>query len=63
MCARRHTEPVQASRPTQRLASGPHAICDAIAFLLVLQAAAAILTLAGLAIAGVLNVIARLAGR
>ena len=58
MCARRHTEPVQASHPTQRLASGPHAISDAIAFLLVLVATAAILALAGIGLVGLLNTIA-----
>ena len=54
---------MRAGRQTQQLASDRHAVGDAIAFLLVLLATAAILALAGLAIIGVLNAIAWLVGR
>ena len=57
MC-RRHAGLVPAGQQSER----PD-ISDAIAFLLVLLAAAAILALAGLAIVGVLHAIAWLAGR
>ena len=63
MCARRHTELVRAGCQTERLASSCRVVSDAIAFLLVLVATAAILALAGLAIMGVLNAIAWLVGR
>ena len=58
MCSQRHTEHLPAGLPTERLAGDRHAVSDAIAFLLVLLATAAILALAGLAIVGVLHAIA-----
>ena len=57
MC-RRHAGLVPAGQQSER----PD-VSDAIAFLLVLLAAAAILALAGLAIVGILHAIAWLAGR
>ena len=63
MCARRHAQLAPAGRQTERLAGDRHAVGDAIAFLLVLLATAAILALAGLAIVGVLNAIAWVVGR
>ena len=53
MCPRQHSQ----------LISDRHAVRDATGFLLVLLATAAILALAGLAIMGVLNAIAWVAGR
>ena len=58
MCTQRHT-----NLPRTGCRSERHDVSDAIAFLLVLLAAAAILALAGLAIVGVLHAIAWLAGR
>ena len=63
MCARRHAELAPTGRQTERLAGERHAVGDAIAFLLVLLATAAILALAGLAIIGVLHAIAWMVGR
>ena len=63
MCTGRHTGPLSAGLQSERLASDRHTVSDAIAILLVLLATAAILALAGLAIVGVLHVIAWLAGR
>ena len=63
MCARRHTELVRAGCQTERLASSCRAVSDAIAFLLVILTTAAILALAGLAIAGVLHAIAWVVAR
>ena len=63
MCARRHTQLAPAGRQTEGLAGDRHAVSDAIAFILVLLAAAAILALAGLAIVGVLHAIAWMVGR
>ena len=57
MC-RRHAELLPAGQQSERTG-----VSDAIAFLLVLLAAAAILSLAGLAIVAVLRAIAWLAGR
>ena len=62
MCARRHADCVPTGR-TEQLAGDRRAVNDAIAIVLVLLATAAILVLAGLAMVGVLNVIAWLAGR
>ena len=58
MSAGRHADLVRAGQQTER-----HDFSDAIAILIVLLATAAILALAGLAIVGVLNVIAWLVGR
>ena len=58
MCSQRHTGPLPAGLQTERLAGDRHAVNDAIAFLLVLVATAAILALAGLAIVGVVRAIA-----
>ena len=63
MCTSRHAELLQAGCQTGRRASDRHAVSDAIAFLLVLLATAAILALAGLAIAGVLHAIAWVVAR
>ncbi len=63
MCTRRHAELAPAGRQSERLAGDRHAVSDAIAFLLVLVATAAILALAGLAIVGVLHAIAWVVGR
>ena len=63
MCARRHTGPLPAGLQSERPASDRHTVSDPIAFLLVLLATAAILALAGLAIVGVLHVIAWVVGR
>ena len=63
MCSRQHTRPLPAGLQTERLAGDRHAVRDAIAFLLVLLATAAILALAGLAIVGVLHAIAWVVGR
>ena len=63
MCARRHAELVPAGLQSERLASDRHTVSDPIAFLQVLLATAAILALAGLAIVGVLHVIAWVVGR
>ena len=52
-----------ADRHASRLAGDPHTVSDATALLLVLVAAAGVLTLADLAIIGVLNVIAWLVAR
>ena len=52
-----------ADRQIGRLAGDRHAVSDEIAVVLVLLATAAILALAGLAIVGVLNAIARLVAR
>ena len=57
------TGPLPAGVQSERLAGDRHSVSDPIAFLLVLLATAAILALAGLAIVGVLHVIAWLAGR
>ena len=61
MCAR-HAGPVPTGR-IEQLAGGRRAVSDPLAILLVLLATAAILALAGLAIVGVLNVIAWVVGR
>ena len=63
MCARRHIGPLPAGLQSEWLAGDRHAVSDAIAFVLVLLATAAILAAAGLAIVGVLHVIAWLVGR
>ena len=63
MCTKRHTGPLPAGHQTEQLVSDHHAVSDAIAILLVLLATAAILALAGLAIVGVLHVIAWVVGR
>jgi hypothetical protein len=63
MCSHRHIRVWPAGLQTERLAGDRHAVGDAIAFILVLLATAAILGLAGLAIAGVLHPIAWVVGR
>ena len=63
MCAVRHTGPLPAGLQSERLASDRHAVSDAIAFLLVLVATAAILALAGIVLIGLLNAIAWLVAR
>ena len=63
MCSERHTRPLPAGLQTERLAGDRHAASDDIAFLLVLLATAVILSLAGLAIVGVLHAIAWVVGR
>ena len=63
MCARRHTELVRTGCQIGRPACNCHAVGDAMAFLLVLVATAAILALAGLAIVGGLNAIAWVVGQ
>jgi hypothetical protein len=63
MCSHRHIRVWPAGLQTERLAGDRHAVGDAIAFILVLLATAAILALAGLAIAGVLHAIAWVVGR
>ena len=63
MCSQRHTRPLPVGLQTERVAGDRHAVSDAIAFLLVLLATAAILALAGVAIVGVLNAIAWVVGR
>ena len=63
MCARRHTGPLPTVLQSERLAGDRHTVSDPIAFLLVLLATAAILALAGLAVVGVLHLIAWVVGR
>jgi hypothetical protein len=58
MCSRRHAQPVLAGHRSER-----NEFSDAIAFLLVLLAAAAILAMAGLATVAVVHAIAWLVGR
>ena len=55
--------PLLAGLQSERLATDRHTVSDSIAFLLVLLATAAILTLAGLAVAGVLHLIGWVVGR